>query len=336
MNIADRIEARFDRAVADARKRSAKFDHAWQAYERLDEVMSSRLSAAISYYGFFAAFALVVVVYSILGRVLDASGSTLAGQGGLLGTINTYLSNNLPWVTETARQVGKGEVTIIGLIALIFAGVGWVEALRSSQRAVWRLDQDPGHWIIRHLVDLGMLFGLGVLLGLSLAMTAAIDSVLGYLVPNTNFGNLLLRSSGPVLEFAVNLVLASAILLALPRLHMSVRRVIPVVLVVGVGIQLLNTVGKWYINRTEHRPAYQLVAGAVGLLIYLYLLNHLILIGAALAATSTRGTATDMATSPPTPLSPSPPGPPSPADPPAKPPPRPPPSDARSSRRPPT
>src|SRR6185369_15168753 len=286
MNIADRIEARFDRAVADARKRSAKFDHAWQAYERLDEVMSSRLSAAISYYGFFAAFALVVVVYSILGRVLDASGSTLAGQGGLLGTINTYLSNNLPWVTETARQVGKGEVTIIGLIALIFAGVGWVEALRSSQRAVWRLDQDPGHWIIRHLVDLGMLFGLGVLLGLS-----------------------------------VNVVLASAILLALPRLHMSARRLIPVVLVVGVGIQLLNTVGKWYINRTEHRPAYQLVAGAVGLLIYLYLLNHLILIGAALAATSTRGTATDMATAPPTPLSPSPPGPPSPADSPAKPPP---------------
>ena len=325
MNIADRIEARFDRAVADARKRSPKFDHAWQAYERLDEVLSSRLAAAISYYGFFAAFALVVVVYSILGRALDASGSTLAGQGGLLGTINTYLSNNLPWVTETARQVGKGEVTAIGLVALIFAGVGWVEALRSSQRAVWRVDQDPGHWIIRHLVDLGMLVGLGVLLGLSLAMTAAIDSVLGYLVPDTNFGNLLLRSSGPVLEFAVNIVLASAILVALPRLRMSPRRLIPVALVVGIGIQLLNTIGKWYINRTEHRPAYQLVAGAVGLLIYLYLLNHLILIGAALAATSTRGTATDVAVSPPLPLSPpSPPvelSPPQSAPPPADPPP---------------
>jgi membrane protein len=271
-------------------------------------------------------------VYSVLGRALDQSGEGLAGQGGLLGTINTYLSNNLPWVTETARQVGKGEVTIIGLIALIFSGVGWVEALRSSQRAVWRVDQDPGHWIIRHLVDLGMLFGLGVLLVLSLAMTAAIDSVLGYLVPNTNFGNLLLRSSGPVLEFAVNVVLASAILVALPRVRMSPRRLIPVALVVGVGIQLLNTIGKWYINRTEHRPAYQLGAGAVGLLIYLYLLNHLILIGAALAATSTRGTAIDMATAPPTPLSPSPPAPPSAPSPP----PPAPPTDTPASRRPPS
>ena len=303
MNIADRIEARFDRAVAAARKRSAWFDHAWQAYERLDEVLSSRLAAAISYYGFFAAFALVVVVYSILGRALGASGSTLAGQGGWLGTINAYLSNNLPWVVDTAKQVGRGEVTALGLVALLFAGVGWVEALRSSQRAVWRLDQDPGHWITRRLVDLGMLVGLGVLLGLSLAMTAAIDVILAHLVPDTNFGNLLLRSSGPVLEFAVNLVLAAAILAALPRLRMSPRRLIPVTLVVGVGIQLLNTIGKWYIARTEQRPAYQLVAGAVGLLIYLYLLNQLILAGAALAATSTRGTVVDMAASPPRPLS---------------------------------
>src|SRR6185312_7487539 len=74
---------------------------------------------------------------------------------------------------------------------------------------------------------------------------------------------------------------------------------LPVTLVVGVGIQVLNSLGKWYIARTEVKPAYQLVAGAVGLLIYLYLLNQLILIGAALAATSTRGTFRDMAAGPP-------------------------------------
>jgi membrane protein len=298
MNIADRIEARFDRAVAAGRKRSPLFDHCWQAYERLDEVLSGRLAAAISYYGFFAAFALVVVVYSILGRALGASGSDLASEGGWLGTINTYLSNNLPWVLETARQVGRGEVTILGLVALIFAGVGWIEALRSSQRAVWRLDQDPGHWIVRHLVDLGMLVGLGVLLGLSLAMTGAIDYLVGLLAPDTGFGNLLVRSSGVVLEFAVNLVLAAAILAGLPRLRMSPSRLFPAALMVAVGIQLLNTIGKWYIARAEHRPAYQLVAGAVGLLIYLYLLNHLILAGAAIAATSTRGDMIDMAAGP--------------------------------------
>jgi membrane protein len=303
MDIADRIEARYDLAVAAARKRSALFDHGWQAKERFNDVLGGRLAAAISYYGFFAAFALVVVGYSILGRALGADADALAGsgEGGLVGTINTYLSNTLPWVLDTARQVGRGEVTVFGLVALVLAGVGWVEALRSAQRAVWLLDQHPGNWIMRRLVDLAMLVGLGLLLIISLATTVLFDTVLGLLAPDTNFGNLVVRASGPVFEFVVNLVLAGAILVALPRLRLSWRRLAPAVLLVGIGIQLLNTIGKWFIARSEGRPAYQLVAGAVGLLIYLYLLNQLILLGAALAATSSRGTVVDLAAGPATP-----------------------------------
>ena len=61
------------------------------------------------------------------------------------------------------------------------------------------------------------------------------------------------------------------------------------VLLVAVGITLLNTVGRYYVVRTERNPAYTVVAGAVGLLLYLYLLNQLVLFGAALAATSRHG-----------------------------------------------
>ena len=141
---------------------------------------------------------------------------------------------------------------MFGRCALVVAGVGWVEALRSSQRAVWLLDQHPGNWLIRRLVDLGMLVGLGLLLGLSLAMTAAIDSAAGLAgARHRRSATLLLRSSGPVLEFVVNLVLAAAMLAAVPRLRLSPRRLIPPTLVVGVGIQLLNTIGGWYIARTR-------------------------------------------------------------------------------------
>jgi membrane protein len=233
-------------------------------------------------------------MYSILGRILGSAG------GGVVGTINNYLVDTLPWVVDTSKQVGRGEVTTLGLVALVFAGVGWVEAMRSSQRAIWLIEQHPGQWFIRLLVDLGMLAGLGALLTISLLMTAAIDSVLNWLAPNTTFGALLLRSSGLVLEQILNVVLAAAVLAALPRLRMSPRRLVPAAAIVGVGIQLLNSVGKSYIVRTENRPAYQLVAGAVGLLVYLYLLNQLILFGAAFAATSTRGTVVDLgAPSPP-------------------------------------
>ncbi len=274
--------------LAIGRKRFGPFDHLWRAVERLNDVDGSRLAAAISYYGFFAAFALAAVVYSILGRILGTT------DAGLVGIVNNYLEQSLPWVVQTAKQVGRMEVTALGLVALVFSGVGWVEALRSSQRAIWLYEQHPGNFILRRIVDFAMLVGLGVLLGLSLAMTAAIDKVLGILAPNTTFGSAIIRSSGPVLEFLVNFVLAAAIMLALPRLRLSPGRLLPPTTVVAVGIQLLNSVGTWYIRRTEQRPAYQLVAGTVGLLIYLYLLNQLILLGAALAATSRRGTVVDL------------------------------------------
>ncbi|MBQ1066161.1 ribonuclease BN, partial [Micromonospora sp. D75] len=57
----------------------------------------------------------------------------------------------------------------------------------------------------------------------------------------------------------------------------------------------LNTVGRYYVVRTERNPAYTVVATAVGLLLYLYLLNQLVLFGAALAATSPYGRVVDLA-----------------------------------------
>ncbi|MDQ1722456.1 MAG: rane protein, partial [Pseudonocardiales bacterium] len=233
MRIVDRALSRAELALANARKRYGLLDHAWRTLERFNDVDAGRLSAAISYYGFFAAFSLAAVVYSVLGRILGTSDS------GLIGTANRYLSQTLPWVVDTAKQVGRGEVTVLGLVALIVAGVGWVEALRSSQRAIWLIEQHPGNWFIRRIVDFGMLIGLGMLLGLSLAMTMVVDRALDWLAPNTTLGKALVHSSGPVLELAVNFVLAAAVLLALPRLRLSPRRLLPSAIVVAIGIQLL-------------------------------------------------------------------------------------------------
>ena len=71
----------------------------------------------------------------------------------------------------------------------------------------------------------------------------------------------------------------------------------PLVIVFGLG--LLKTAGRWYVNRMTHNPAYQLAAGAIGLLIFMYLFNQVTLFATALAATSTRGEVRDLAAGPP-------------------------------------
>src|SRR5678809_1744322 len=89
-----------------------------------------------------------------------------------------------------------------------------------------------------------------------------------------------------------------AILTGLPRLRMRLGRVLGPALLVAAGMEILKTVGRLYVQHTEANPAYQIVAAAVGLLVFLNLLNQLILFAAALSATSTHGTVTDLAAGP--------------------------------------
>jgi membrane protein len=108
----------------------------------------------------------------------------------------------------------------------------------------------------------------------------------------------LLGPAGFALGVGVNTLLYIAILTGLPRLRMRLGRVLGPALLVAAGMELLKTVGRLYVQHTEANPAYQIVAGAVGLLVFLNLLNQLILFAAALTATSTHGTVTDLAAGP--------------------------------------
>ncbi len=68
----------------------------------------------------------------------------------------------------------------------------------------------------------------------------------------------------------------------------------PPVLQVGIGLMLLNTVGKSFVAMVERNPAYGLVGSAVGALVYLYVFHQLLLFGAAWAATSPHGRVVDL------------------------------------------
>jgi membrane protein len=286
VNIVARGVGGIGRALGTARRRFAAFDHLWRALDRYGEVLGGRLAAAIAYYGFFAVFALGLLVYWAFGFVLNRSEA-------LRDAVNEFLSRNLPFLQLEQIQESSGTVGIVGLATLVFTGIGWVEAIRSSQRAMYGMPQQPGNLVIRRLVDLAVLIGVFLLLALSVAAVDALEALLRWLIGDG--GGITLTLVSWALTVVVNVVLATALLVAVPRLRMHPRRLLPAVLTVAVGITLLNTLGREYVVRTDRNPAYTVVTGAVGLLLYLYLLNQLLLFGAALAATSTHGQVKDLA-----------------------------------------
>lgn len=284
MNAFDRAAAGVERRLTAARRGSPGVDHLFRAVGRYTTVLGGRLAAAIAYYGFFAVFALGLVAYSIFGAILEENQEINAAFAD-------FLQQNLPFLVPEEIERNSGRVGVVGLVLLGFTGIGWVEAIRSSQRLIHGLEQQPGYIVLRQLVDLAVLIGVFLLLGLSVGAVDALEALLGWL-----FGerSVVSSTSGWLLSFLINMVLATALLAAVPRLRMTPRRLLPSVLLVAFGITLLNTVGRYYVVRMERNPAYTVVAGAVGLLIYLYLLNQLLLFGAALAATSPYGRVRDL------------------------------------------
>jgi membrane protein len=298
----DWLEARWDAGVDWLRRHSRMFDHLWRAHERFDEQLGGRLAAAIAYYGFFAAFALALVAYSIVGYVLANSPTAVEA-------VDRFLKQNIPFLDAEQIAESRNAVALIGLIGLVFTGVGWIESMRSSQRAMWHLDQQPGNAVVRWFLDLGIMIGIGLLLALSLWVQTGVNAAI---VP------LQLRLSPTVVSVGtqqaieisvtvvavlvgllVNAVLAASLLSGVSRLRMSVRRLWPSVALLAIGLLLLSTVGRLYINYSANRPAYQIVGGTAALLLFLYLYNQLLLFAAALAATSRHGSVTDLAAGPP-------------------------------------
>ena len=264
-----------------------------RAVVRYDQADGGRLAAAVTYYSFFAAFSLALLGFAILGYVLD--------DPAVLRAVQSYLSQNLPGLDAQVLREARGTAGLVAFVVLPVAGLFWVDSLRSSMRAIWRLPQYPGNFLLRQLIDLAVLAGLGLLLAASLAAAAGTETLLTWLLRDAadaagRPGRWLLGTAGYVLGIGVNVLLAIAALTALPRLRMRPRRVLGPALFVAAGLELLKTLGRLYVQRTEANPAYQVVTGAVAVLVFLSLLNQFILFAAALTATSTRGPITDLAT----------------------------------------
>jgi membrane protein len=282
VNPIDRAYGAVESRIMRVRRRSRYFDHLCRALLRFWEVQGGRLAAAIAYYGFFAIFALLLIGYSVFGLLLTDNVQ-------LTDIVRDFLRQNLPFLDVQAIMASGRTVGIVGIVGLTFTGIGWVEAIRSSQRLIWRLNEQPGYIGVRQALDLLVLIGILLLLALSQLAVYGLEWLLHWLADGW-----LLSVVSVLLTVVVNMLFAAALLAAVPRLRMTVRRMAPPVLQVGIGITLLNTVGKSFVGLVQRNPAYGLVGSAVGALVYLYVFNQLLLFGAAWAATSPHGRVVDL------------------------------------------
>jgi membrane protein len=273
------------------RRRVGWLDHLVRAGLRYDDADGGRLSAAVTYYAFFAIFALGLLGFAIFGFVLN--------DATMVRSVAAYFAVDPAHLNVQALLHARRTAGVIAFIGLPVTGWFWIDALRSSIRRIWQLPEYPGNIAVRVLVDLVVLAGLGLLLAASLAVAYGTTIAAGRLVDAADTGvslsRWLLSAVGFLLGLGVNTVLVGGALTGAPRVRMPLGRLLGPAVLAAAGLELLKTLGRMYVQHTEASPTYQLVAGSAGLLIFLNAVHQMVLFAAALTATSTTGRTADLA-----------------------------------------
>ncbi|MFD0316867.1 YihY/virulence factor BrkB family protein [Streptomyces flavalbus] len=272
--------------------------HAWRSYERLDRVKWTRLAAAMTFTSFIALFPLLTVAAAIAAATLS---------GAQQADLQDRIAEQFPGITKQQLDIGAvaDNAGTIGLIAgalLLFTGVNWVGSVRDCLRAVWELPDSEDNPLLNKAKDLGVLFGLGGALLVTLVASTVATATVGWTarqlgLAEQGWGSALLQLAAFAVAVLADFLLLLYVLTLLPGAEPTRRRLFVGALVGAVGFELLKLLLSGYMQGVAAKNMYGAFGVPVALLLWINFTSKLVLYCAAWTATPAK----DAGAAPPTP-----------------------------------
>jgi inner membrane protein YhjD len=275
-------------ALRRSRERSRGFDHLVRAFERYQERRGDRLAAALTSYAFLSFFPLMALAYALLGYLVGVSDEA---RDYFVRAINSQLPGLAGQLDVEQIAQSKTAVGVLGLVALLVTGIGWVQVLRESLRDIWGNEPGGGgNFFLKRLWDGAVLAFLGLILICGMAVTtvttSATHTVLGWLgledVPGAGTG---LRLLSLTCAIFFDTVVFLALFSRLSGTRAPWRRIIRGALFGAVGFEILKQIAAFLIGRTTQNPVYGTFAVLVGLMVWINIATRFALFVAAWTAT---------------------------------------------------
>ena len=244
-------------------------------------------AAALTYFGVLAIFPALLVVVSVLGLIGDSATDSLLEnvEDVAPGPAQEILTNAI----ENLQGAGSAsEVAfVIGLAAAIWASSGYVNGFMSASNSIH--DVDPAGSLIKALpVRVGLTLVLMVLAGIiafSVTLTGGLAKEVGDVI---GVGDTAVDVWGiakwPVLLFLVSVLLA-VLYWGAPNVKLPFRLFSPGALLAVLGWLIASIAFAFYVsNFSSYNKTYGALAGPIVFLLWLWISNIFILLGAELNA----------------------------------------------------
>jgi membrane protein len=249
----------------------------------IDDSALSR-GASIAYYTLFAIAPVLLIIVAIAGLAFGhdaAQGAIVSQLGGLMGDAPAMAIEEM--IKSAADRSAGIVATIVGVVALIVTATGVFSEVQSSMNAIWKAKPRSStltRLVRARLASLGLVLTSGLLLTVSLAVSAALGGLSKYLKGLFPGADLTLQ----VFDFLVSTALISAMFAAIYKMLPDKPITWRDVAIGAVVTTLLFDGGKYlialYIGQSNVASSYGAAGGLIVLLLWIYYTAQIFLFGA--------------------------------------------------------
>ncbi|HSV41620.1 MAG TPA: YihY/virulence factor BrkB family protein [Nocardioidaceae bacterium] len=288
--------SRVQRTIDRTRERSGLLDHVMATVGHYGRVDGNGQAGAVTYFAFLAFFPIMALMFFVVGFIAGEFPDAKADLERIISDVLPGLIGpeqgqvELDVFSDNAARAG-----ILGALGFVYAGLGWISALRVSLQTLFEKPQkDLPNLFVGKARDLMTLAVVGLLLLLAMAVTSAVNSFsdetlnLVDVEPTATLPDLGLRVLGAVLAVALITGLLMALYQLLARPRVSHRALREGAVLAAVGFVLLKLVADRLIELTEGQPAFTVFGFALVLLVLINYFSRVVMFGAAWAHTSKR------------------------------------------------
>jgi membrane protein len=276
------------RIVDSWRVRRPWLDHLIRTVQRYQVRFGDRLAGAVTYFAFLSFFPLVALAYAVFGYVLSE-------DQNIINALETAIREQLPGLAGSLdlKAIAKARSTagIIGLVGLLYAGLGAVDALRGALVEMSMTTAPPLNFFLGKLRDLVSLLLLGVTMIVSVLVGGAATTVTTDVAKFFGLGQAPVTTTtlwlvGLLASVAADWVLFLIVLGWVARPTQPFKVLARGALLGAIGFGVLKQIASLLLAKTLSNPVYGTFAVMVGLLIWINFSARLVLYVAAWTATA--------------------------------------------------
>ena len=285
------LKERLTHRVEDLRARRPLMDHTVRMVQHYGDVKGSLHAGAVTYFAFLSLFPILALAFFAVGLLSQVFPDARAN---LIETINEVLPGLIGegdgQLSLQAIEDSAGTVGLLGLLGVLYAGLGWLSGMRKSLRVMFESPSrtQPG-FVGGKLIDLLSMLVIGVVLAASVAVSGLVSTysqeVLDWIGVGRDLSPLLVLLT-VLIGVAANMVLFYATFRLLGEPDLPSRALWSGALLGALGFEVLKRLSSLLLAATKNSPGVQAFGVTLILLVWINYTMRLVMFAAAWAQTS--------------------------------------------------